>query len=120
PHTCAYLVAPGAFPSPQPARSCVDLAGSAVVGELQGHVEVARLQHGDDGLQVVLLLGRDAQLVALDLRLDTLRALVADLLADRLGLVRVDALDDLAVDLVTLARGLRLAGVERLQRDLPL
>src|SRR4051794_37699234 len=93
---------------------------SAIVGELQGDAEVLGLEQVDHGLQVVLLLAGDPQLVALDLGLYALRALVADLLADRLGLVGLDPLEDLAVDLVGLARLPRLAGVQRLQRDVPL
>ena len=51
-----------------------------------------------------LFLPGDPQLVALDLRLDALGPLVADLLADRLGLVRRRCpASDLAVDLVGLA-----------------
>jgi heat shock protein HtpX len=60
---------------------------SAVVGELQGEVELLALQQRDHRLQVVLLLGRHPQLVALDLRLHALGALVADELADLLGVV---------------------------------
>src|SRR5688572_15493508 len=82
---------------PEPPRS-------AVVRELKGDAEVGLLEHADDRLQVVLLLAGDAQLVALDLGLDALRPLVPDLLADGLRLVRVDALDDLAVELMNLAR----------------
>src|SRR5690606_25799598 len=59
----------------------------------------------------------DPQLVALDLRLDPFWTLVADLLADRLRLVLADPLHDLAVDLVDLAGGSRLARLQRLQRD---
>src|SRR3954454_22067410 len=93
---------------------------SAIVGELQGDAEVLGLEQVDHGLQVVLLLAGDPQLVALDLGLHALRALVADLLADRLGLVGLDPLDHLAVDLVRLARLPRLAGLQRLQRDVAL
>src|SRR5690349_11808496 len=91
-----------------------------VVGELQGDAEVGLLQQRDDRLEVILLLGADPQLVALDLGLHALRALVADPLADRLGLVRLDALDDLDVDPVSLPGLTGLPGVQRLQRDVPL
>src|SRR6185503_17733234 len=91
-------------------------AGSAIVDELQSDVEVGLLQHRDDGLKVVAFLGGDANLVALDLRLDALRALVADELGDLLGVLAADALFDGAADLVGLAAGLRLASVERLHR----
>src|SRR5436190_24138456 len=74
-----------------------------VVGELQGDPEVLALEQRDDVLQVVLLLAGHAKLVALDLRLDTLGSLVADLLGDLLGLVRGDALHDRAGHLVGLA-----------------
>src|SRR4029453_4325965 len=93
---------------------------SAVVRELQRYAEVFLLEQGDHGLQIVPLLAGDPQLVALDLRLNALGALVADLLADRLGLVRLDALDDLAVDLPGLAGLAGLAGLQRLQRDVAL
>ena len=54
---------------------------SAVVGELHREVVVLALDQGLDGLEVVALLAGHAQLVALDLRLDALGALVADQLA---------------------------------------
>src|SRR5262245_25596982 len=90
---------------------------SAVVRELQGDAEVGLLEQADHVLQVVLLLARHPALAALDLRLNALRALIADLLADRLRLVGVDALDDLAVDLERLARRPGVTGVQGLQRD---
>ena len=93
------------------------LRGSAVVVELQGDVEVGAAQQLLHRLQVVALLAADPQLVALDLRLDALGALVADELGDLLGGVGLDALLDPGGDLVDLARGLRLVGVQRLQRD---
>ena len=68
-------------------------------------------------MQVVATLRADAQLVALNLRLDALRAFVANDLADLLGLVLRDALLELGLNLVVLARGVRLAGVEALERD---
>src|SRR5690606_12648345 len=88
---------------------------SAVVGELERDAEVLALEQGDDRLQVILLLAGDPQLVALDLRLHALGPAVADGLADRLGLLLIDPLDDPAVDLVGLAGLLRLARVEGLQ-----
>ena len=100
-------------PASRPARS-------AVVVELQGDVEVRAAQQLLDRLQVVALLAADPELVALDLRLDALRALVADQLGDLLRDVGLDALLDARGDLVDLAGGLRLVGVERLQRDLRL
>ena len=67
---------------------------SAVVVELQGDVEVGAAQQLLHRLQVVALLAADPQLVALDLRLHTLGALVADQLGDLLGVVGLDALLD--------------------------
>src|SRR6185369_7700484 len=57
-------------------------AASPVVDELQRDVEVGAFQHRDHGLKVVALLGGHADLLALDLRLDALGALVADQLGD--------------------------------------
>ena len=91
---CAGAMAISVLPTP---------AVSPVVDELQRDVEVGLLQHGDDGLKVVALLGADADLVALDLGLDALGALVADQLGDLLGVLAVDALLDGAADLVGLA-----------------
>src|SRR5947207_3032645 len=93
------------------------MGSSPIVRELQRDPEVRLLQQRDDRLEIVLLLPGDAQLVALDLRLHPLGPLVADLLADRLRLVGLDALDDLAVDLVRLAGRPGLPRVQRLQRD---
>ena len=64
---------------------------SAIVGELQRDVEVPALEQCDDSLQVVLLLARDAQLVALDLGLHALELLVPDSLGDLFGLLLADA-----------------------------
>ncbi|MTB88222.1 hypothetical protein GGQ26_07650 [Aeromicrobium sp. zg-629] len=90
---------------------------SAVVGELHREVEVGALHQRDDLLQVVTGLARDAQLVALDLHLDALGALVADQLADLLGLLGTDALAEGAVDLDVLARLARVVGLEGLEAD---
>src|ERR1700744_3127015 len=95
----------------------VTLATLPVVDELQRDGEVGFLQHRDDGLQVVALFAGDADLVALDLGLDGLGPLVADELGDLLGVLAADALFEGAGDLVSLARGLRLAGVESLEAD---
>src|SRR3954454_23085611 len=91
-----------------------------VVVELQGDVEVGPSQELLHRLQVVPLLPADPELVALDLRLDTLGALVADQLGDLLRDVGLDALLDAGGDLVGLAGGLRLTRVEDLQRDVAL
>ena len=67
--------------SPGRCRTCPRRAEderSAVVGELHREVVVLRLHQGDHCLEVVALLARHAQLIALDLGLDTLRTLVAD------------------------------------------
>jgi hypothetical protein len=90
---------------------------SPVVDELQRDLEVGLLQHGDDGLKIVALLGADADLFALDLSLDALGALIANQLGDLLGVLAADALLDGAADLVGLAAGLRLADVEGLHGD---
>src|SRR5579884_2230481 len=92
-------------------------AALAVVDELQRDVQVSLLEHGDDGLQVVLLFAGDAHLVALDLGLDVLGSLVADQLGDLLGVLTGDALFDGAGHLVGLAGGLRFARLERLHGD---
>src|SRR5262245_4188892 len=88
-----------------------------VVGELQRDAEVRVFEQRDHGLQVVFLLGAHPELVALDLRLDALRPVVTDLLADRLCLLRLDTLDNLAIEPVRLPGRAWLSSVERLQRD---
>src|SRR5215203_5045490 len=93
---------------------------SAVVGELERHVEVGGPQQPDHRLEVVLLLRTDSQLVALNVGLNALGALVADPLGDRPGLVRGDPLFDPGRHLVRPAGRLRLAGVQCLERDAPL
>src|SRR6478609_1604971 len=90
-------------------------AASAVVRELHREVVVLRLHQLLDGLEVVALLRRDPQLLALDLRLDALGALVADELGDLLGVLGGDALLERDVDLGDLAGLARLGGVEDLQ-----
>jgi hypothetical protein len=77
---------------------------SAVVRELDREVEVLAPDQGLHGLQVVALLRGDAELVALDLGLDALRALVADELGDLLGVLRGDALLQRDRDLALLTR----------------
>src|SRR5690606_40723615 len=84
---------------------------SAHVHELQRDIQVLALQQRDDGLQVVAALRLHAQLVALDLRLDRLGALVADDLGDLLGVLTRDALLHAGLDAVLLAGCERLAGV---------
>src|SRR5690606_19659673 len=78
---------------------------SAVVDELQVDVQIAALEQGDDGLQIVAALGLHAQLVALDLALDALGALVADDLADLLRVLGRDAVLERGDDAVLLAAG---------------
>src|SRR4051794_2858121 len=63
-----------------------------VVHELQGDVQIFALKKSDDVLQVVLLLGAHPKLLALNLCLDPLGALVTDELGDLLGVLLVDAL----------------------------
>ncbi|QCU77413.1 hypothetical protein E7744_03660 [Citricoccus sp. SGAir0253] len=94
-------------------------ASSAEVDELQVGVLEA-LEQGDGVLEVVARLRGHAQLVALDGGLDRLRRLVADELGDLLGRGLVDALLDPGLEPVLLARGVRLAGVQGLQRDVAL
>src|SRR6202035_510502 len=88
----------------------------AVVGELKGEVELLALQQRDHGLQVVLLLGRDAQLLALDLGPDALRPLVPDDLRQLPGVVLVDALLEGDRHAVLLPGELGIGRVQRLQR----
>src|ERR1700729_2575131 len=90
----------------------------AEVDELQREVEVFALDQGDHGLKIILLLGGDAQFLTLDLGPHTLRALIADDLADLLGVLLRDALLELEPDPVLLARGLRVTRIHDLQRDL--
>src|SRR5690606_27518459 len=90
---------------------------SAVVDELQVDVQIAALEQGDDGLQIVAALGLHAQLVALDLALDALGALVADDLADLLRVLAGDAVLERGDDAVLLAAGEGLAGFQALQGD---
>src|SRR5580704_19000447 len=89
----------------------------AVVDELDCDVEVLALQQGLDILELVLLLRRDAELVALDLGTDALRALIPDDLGDLPGVVLGDALLEPDVQAVLLARQLGLVSVQDLERD---
>ena len=93
------------------------MAAAAVVDELQGEVELLALQQRDDRLQIVLLLGRDAEFLALDLGPDSLRPLVPDDLGDLLGVVLGDALLEGHAHPVLLAGKLRVACVQGLERD---
>src|SRR4029453_14777410 len=61
------------------------------VAELEGDPEILLLQRLDRGLQVVALLGRHPQLLALDLGLHALDAEGLDELVDGGGLVPIDA-----------------------------
>ena len=83
---------------------------SASVDELQGEVELLALQQGDDLLQVVLLLRRDAQFVALHLCPDALRSLVPDDLGDLPGVVLRDALLEADVSRYSLPESLGSSG----------
>src|SRR6476469_3389499 len=96
--------------------------GSALVGERQRDVEVGLAQHPLDGLEVVAGLARDPQLIALDLALDALGALVADQLVDLLRVLLRDALLEGRVEVVLLAGEARagLGDVEVLKADLAL
>src|SRR6266516_369642 len=88
-----------------------------VVDELQRQAEVVALHQGDDRLQVILLLGRDAQFLALHLGPDAFRPLVPDELGDLPGVVGGDAFLEADPEPVLLAGGLRVAGIEGLERD---
>src|SRR6516164_4479626 len=90
---------------------------SAVVGELQGEVEVLGLEQADDGLEVVLLLRRDPEFLALDLGTDAAGALVPDDLGDLLRVLLGDALLQADRDAVLLAGCPRLGRVQVLERD---
>src|SRR5687768_12781842 len=79
-----------ATPRP-PSRPAVAKPRLPVVGELHVDAEVAALQHLDDGLQVVPVLARDADLLPLDRGLD-LELAVLDDLHDLPRLLRGDAL----------------------------
>ena len=94
-----------------------DGSGLPVVDELQRQAEVVALHQGDDRLQVILLLGRDAQFLALHLGPDAFRPLVSDELGDLPGVVGGDAFLEADPEPVLLARGLRVAGIEGLERD---
>src|SRR5215831_15911764 len=88
----------------------------AVIDELQGQVELLALEQADDLLKVILLLGRDAKLLALHLSPDALRALLPDDLRDLPGVVLRDAFLESHREAVLLARGLGLARIEDLER----
>src|SRR6266542_5430926 len=90
----------------------------AEVDELQRQVEILALDQGDHGLKIILFLGGDAQFLALDLGPHALRPLITDDLADLLGVVLRDALLERDPEPVLLARGLRVARIHALPRDL--
>src|SRR5580765_2731629 len=75
-------------------------ARSALVREVQRDIEVGLTEHPLDGLEVVARLARHTQLVALDLALDALGALVADELVDLLRVLLRDALLEGRVEVV--------------------
>src|SRR4051794_2120727 len=93
---------------------------SAVVGELHREVVVLLAHQLLDGLQVVALLRRHPELVALDLRLDALGALVADQFGDLPGVVRADPLLEGDRDLAHPSGLARLGRVEHLEADVAL
>src|SRR5262249_42240725 len=110
----------GASAAPRVPGWLPPLSWLPVVGELQGEVEVLGLEQADDGLQVVLLLGRHPELFALDLRAHPAGPLVPDDLGDRLRVLLGDALLQGDGDAVLLAGHLRVGGVEVLEGDLAL
>src|SRR6516165_6512754 len=90
--------------------------GLAEVDELQRQAELVAFHQGNHGLQVVLLLRRHTQFVALDLGTDTLGPLVPDQLADLPRVVLGDALLEADAEPELLPRRLRVAGVQGLER----
>src|SRR4051794_35810847 len=78
--------------------------GLAVVDELDGEVVVRLADEALDLLQVVAALAGDAQLIALNLRLDGLGSLIPDELGDLLGVLLADPVGDGHRDLGELAR----------------
>src|SRR5215470_10961856 len=113
---CPVCALPGRSSGNGPPATCAGHV-SAVVDELQGQAEVFALHQGDDRLQVILLLGRDAQLVALCLGPDSLRPLIPDELGDLPGVVGGDAFLEADPEPVLLAGEPRVAGIEGLERD---
>src|SRR6266699_1225731 len=87
---CLYVPCPACRPVETLVRD-LGWPRSAVVDELQCQSEVFALHQGDDRLQVILLLGRDAQFLALHLGPDSLRPRVPDELGDLPGVVGGDA-----------------------------
>src|SRR5699024_1863219 len=92
---------------------------SAVVDELQRRVDVGLLQQRDHGLQVVPLLPGDPHLLAVDLGLDALGALITDDLGDLLRLLPGEAFAQRGGEpvLLTGLLGFALTGIHRLQGD---
>src|SRR5690242_16937394 len=91
----------------------------AEVDELQCQAEIVAFHQGYHGLQVVLLLRGHAELVALDLGADALGPLVPDQLGDLSRVVLGDALLEADGEPELLTGGLRVAGVQRLERHTP-
>src|SRR5215831_14021231 len=92
---------------------------SAEVDELQRQAELVAFHQGYHGLQVVLLLRGHAQLVALYLGADALGPLVPDQLGDLPRVILGDALLEADGEPELLTGGLRVAGVQRLERHAP-
>src|SRR5215467_8909225 len=80
--------------------------GLPVVHELQSDVEFLAPKQALDLLQFVFLLGRDPQLIALDLRTDAFSTLVPDDLRDLPGVVLRDALVEVGEEAILLFGGL--------------
>src|SRR5215469_7346693 len=93
--------------------------GLAEVDELQRQAELVAFYQGYHGLQVVLLLRGHAELVALHLGADALGPLVPDQLGDLPRVVLGDALLEADGEPELLTGWLRVAGVQRLERDAP-
>src|SRR5499427_497741 len=89
--------------------------GLAEVDELQRQAELVAFHQGNYGLQVVLLLRRHGQFVALDLGADALGPLVPDQRGDLPRVVLGDALLEAGAEPELLPGGLRVARVQRLE-----
>ena len=86
--------------------------GSAVIRELQVHIQVLGLEHGDDGLQVVALFRAHAQFITLNLCLDTLGSFFANELGDLLRVFLVDAFFDCSFQALLLTGRIRFTRVQ--------
>src|SRR5579859_1186564 len=93
--------------------------GLAEVDELQREAEIVALDQGDHGLQVVFLLRRHAQFLALHLGADALGPLIPDQLGDLSRVILGDALLEADAETELLPGRLRVTGVQGLERHTP-